>query len=330
MLNNIQFLRFLAAAAVVYYHTGFGIGGIETEFGAVLVFFCISGFIMTMITRDEANDFLLRRVVRVVPLYWIVTLCYWALITLPGGRKSTLASLSTYELPQSLFFIPYRNVAGHMQPVLNVGWTLNYEMYFYVVFGLCLLINRRAAPLLCAAVICLVAFVLSFLPGDLASFYSDQHVLYFVGGIGIYYLAQAIPSSTLLTVAAALAALSYPLALTFLPRSIGMFMPGALVLGVVILERAGLKLSLKSVALLGAASYAIYLSHFLILHSYRIYIVPFGFPAFESALAASALVTLASVLLGVVMRICLEKPLTQWLNDLVARFRRLPAAVSVT
>lgn len=57
MIFNLQALRFLAALAVVYYHTGFGVLGVSTEFGAVSVFFVISGFIMTMITRDSADRF---------------------------------------------------------------------------------------------------------------------------------------------------------------------------------------------------------------------------------------------------------------------------------
>jgi exopolysaccharide production protein ExoZ len=77
MISNIQLLRGLAALAVAFYHAGYVIPGTtHTDFLGVPVFFVISGFIMTHITRASSDDFLLHRLIRIVPLYWLATAFY--------------------------------------------------------------------------------------------------------------------------------------------------------------------------------------------------------------------------------------------------------------
>jgi hypothetical protein len=74
MIINIQLLRGLAALAVAFYHAGYVIPGtVYTDFLGVPVFFVISGFIMTHITRASSDGFLLHRLIRIVPLYWLAT-----------------------------------------------------------------------------------------------------------------------------------------------------------------------------------------------------------------------------------------------------------------
>jgi exopolysaccharide production protein ExoZ len=78
LLFNLQVLRGLAALGVVFYHTDVRLAGDwHTEFFGVSTFFVISGFIMCFITRDNADDFLKMRLIRIVPMYW---LCIFALL----------------------------------------------------------------------------------------------------------------------------------------------------------------------------------------------------------------------------------------------------------
>lgn len=314
MVANIQTLRFLAAAAVVYYHTGFGIFGVETEFGAVPVFFCISGYIMTMITRKRSDGFLVRRIVRIAPMYWLLTLAYWSLITIPlVVRPRELAITQPDLVIKSLLFVPYRNVAGNMQPVLDVGWTLNYEMYFYAVFAACLLISRKWAPVVCGSTILVATIALSRFPNDLAQFYAGHHVLYFVAGIVIFYAAEVIPATKATVWAAAAVAAAYFLQGFWLPYV--QFSPAALVLAALILEKAGLRSDYKPLMLLGAASYAIYLGHFLVLTLYRMIAPKVGFPEFETDLPAAIFVTAVSIFFGVLLHLKFEVPVTAWFNS---------------
>ncbi|QND52342.1 acyltransferase [Phyllobacterium sp. 628] len=145
-LSSIQILRGLAAGAVVIAHTiehplsespnGLVILG---AFG-VQVFFVISGFIIAYVNQDGLFNpltFLVRRVFRIVPLYWLCTiLVFFCALYLPSLFKTTVAD-TAYFL-QSLFFIP-ASVPGDphdWRPIYKLGWSLNYEMFFYIFFAL--------------------------------------------------------------------------------------------------------------------------------------------------------------------------------------------------
>lgn len=111
------------------------------------LFFVISGFIMVYTTRHltgkprDAADFLLRRFARIWPLYALATVA-WLTVDHRGFGwlsnwppfKALLLSLSfqPVDLEKPLYF----------SASLPLGWTLNFEMYFYLVFGLCLLAGR--------------------------------------------------------------------------------------------------------------------------------------------------------------------------------------------
>lgn len=68
-LDSIQLLRAIAATAVVVYHIPLfreGAWGVD-------IFFVISGFIMALVTERSTRHFFAKRVIRVVPLYWLGT-----------------------------------------------------------------------------------------------------------------------------------------------------------------------------------------------------------------------------------------------------------------
>lgn len=157
-LDFIQALRGIAALWVVLYHgsrfiSPYGTGLGDLLFGpagsmGVVLFFILSGFIMVHTTRNlqgglwDALDFLIKRFARIWPVYAVVTLCY-ALVRLGGwGIFDNRVVLG--HIAHSLLFLPVGNGAppGFGVPVLDVGWTLNYEMYFYVLFGVSLLFGR--------------------------------------------------------------------------------------------------------------------------------------------------------------------------------------------
>src|ERR1019366_2869669 len=144
LIHPIQYLRGIAALMVVWHHGVGQLATLETYFpfrfgtSGVDLFFVISGFIMVVTTagRDVTpTEFIARRFVRVVPLYWVLTLALaaTALVAPSLFRSVTLTAVS---LIQSLLFIPHFSPshAGMIWPVLVPGWTLNYEMFFYVVF----------------------------------------------------------------------------------------------------------------------------------------------------------------------------------------------------
>lgn len=162
MINSIQILRGIAAMLVVLIHiihdvnintTTSIIGNFYNieNFGNIGVdlFFVISGFIMVYIHYNDFKKpqssfvFLKKRIIRVVPLYWIfTTFSALLLISLPQlFNKDKIFSLSHYVL--SMLFIPTTNSIGEVVPILGVGWTLNIEMYFYLIFSIALFFSRK-------------------------------------------------------------------------------------------------------------------------------------------------------------------------------------------
>lgn len=171
-LSSIQILRGIAASLVVvlhilasmdtYYHfsiiTNYPILAAFLESG-VDVFFVISGFIMFTVTQNKfgqgyAWTFIKKRAFRVLPLYWTLTLLYVALLLLIPSAFNT-SSFDLLKLTQSLLFIPHLNNSGDVMPVVSVGWTLNFEMYFYVCFAIALLFSKKAGLFLALIIITL-------------------------------------------------------------------------------------------------------------------------------------------------------------------------------
>jgi peptidoglycan/LPS O-acetylase OafA/YrhL len=191
MLFNLHLLRVIAALGVVYFHTTSEAGlRLDWDVGSrgVDVFFVISGFIIAYIGTTKPEQFFRRRLIRVVPFYWAATLVVFAAVTVaPHVFRTTTSSVP--HLVTSLVFIPHE-LKGEMQPTLLLGWSLNFEMFFYVLFALALRISQKWSPLVCVGWI--VAFVVTIhaaaRDNPIMDFYARPIVLEFCFGIGVFYL----------------------------------------------------------------------------------------------------------------------------------------------
>jgi peptidoglycan/LPS O-acetylase OafA/YrhL len=183
------------------------------------VFFVISGFVITYSSRSlfarpgALQLFLTRRLSRIVPLYWALSALFLLQFALSPGTIHGAIGGTGYIL-KSFAFIPAARPDGLLQPPLGLGWTLNYEMFFYAVFTPFLLLPRRfAVP---ATVACLTAFVLTGMvfpfPGVVLPFWANPIILEFCAGMLLALLPGRITLPVavraLLTVAA-LAALHF-------------------------------------------------------------------------------------------------------------------------
>ena len=153
LLTNIQICRGMAAAMVVVGHSlqdwnvvashaGIATASTAVNWGCgVNIFFVISGFIMVHVAGADFGkpgaslQFVFKRFQRIVPSYWLITSVLIAgsliapkLLNEPiGGAWHILASY--------LFIPDVRPGLSIVRPVLALGWTLNYEMLFYLVFA---------------------------------------------------------------------------------------------------------------------------------------------------------------------------------------------------
>jgi exopolysaccharide production protein ExoZ len=197
-LDALQALRALAAGMVVFAHALAVWGhrqGIRPPdrslevLGSlgVKVFFVISGFIITMSVARmpvaggvaATRQFLRRRVIRVVPLYWLATAAAVVKLSVEGAGPSGA------ELARSLAFIPSRS-----DPVLFPGWTLNYEMFFYVGVAVVLLLSVRSryvALFAAFGTLMLLRQVGVLAPGRLDVVYqwADPLLVFFLAGVAL-------------------------------------------------------------------------------------------------------------------------------------------------
>jgi hypothetical protein len=186
MIKNLQVLRAIAALLVVLYH--FEFLGVKVGFFGVDIFFIISGFIIAYVITKNKTAFLQRRFIRVIPMYYLVTFAISLLwFVKPTFFYNTIVNAEA--LIKSLLFIPY--AIGNSGPILLSGWTLNYEMYFYLITGLAvILFNKQQLALLYASGFVLLIYLLqSFLPvhNSYLTFYGSSIVIEFVLGIILFF-----------------------------------------------------------------------------------------------------------------------------------------------
>ena len=150
MLYNIQFLRFVAAMLVVIYHSAAGLPANDSVFQAVFsaggslgfagvdIFFVISGFIMAHTSANHSGftdsfDFVRRRLARIFSGYWPFFVL--ALVIFGYFRPEHFADSN---LLKSFFLWP--QTLNHI--LLELTWTLSYELYFYLLFSLLILFSK--------------------------------------------------------------------------------------------------------------------------------------------------------------------------------------------
>jgi exopolysaccharide production protein ExoZ len=204
-LFSVQYLRALAALAVVAYHASNALLGsqkhlINLEYGTygVDMFFVVSGFIMFHTTYDRnlrPGNFFLKRLLRIFPLYFILsTLMFLIVILKPSFFSKESSDFTAYC--ESIFFVPHWNPRLHdFQPILGPGWTLNYEMFFYALFAGSLILRHRLKSLAVLPIIVSLVFLGCAHPIDnpILLTYTSPLMLEFCFGI-VVACAFVIPS----------------------------------------------------------------------------------------------------------------------------------------
>jgi exopolysaccharide production protein ExoZ len=277
MLVHIQVLRFFAAIAVIAFHAlGVAPDGFKAPDSAISLalsyggrgvdlFFVISGFIIFYATHRAKltpAEFLRRRVERIVPLYFFVIFAVTILaVTLPA-TFGTAGWFTPRHILKSLAFIAFTD--GEM-PVIYVGWSLEYEMYFYLTVALLMALTRDVWRNI--VVIFSALALAGRIPGvDAAlgnyAFFADPMILEFVLGViaGSVFVNGRVSRPMAVAAACAIAAL---LVTDPASRVIVSGVPSAcLVAAAAFVSRKRIDPSWPELALarLGDASYSIYLA----------------------------------------------------------------------
>ena len=326
---SIQVCRGLAAFLVVFTH----IQGIETKYFAVNhlrlfrygdlgvdLFFVISGVVIASVTAGKfghprgACIFLYHRLVRIFPIFWIYTT-----LTLFGYFMTLQTTAGRFNIVASYLLIPTK-----LPMLLLQGWTLSFELYFYLlIFLLLFLVPERIVPWLLAlwgVTVIGLKLHIGLSRSPIIQLLTSPSVCEFLAGwilFRIYRRSRLHPAAGIIVLAASLALLvavilhndpasivDHPWRRPILYGSFAtLFLFGALEL-----ERTRLIRYLPFFASIGDWSYSIYLSHVLVLNLIARLIAPsLLYPA---AMALILVVGIAGVLLiGYLSYTYIERPL---------------------
>lgn len=345
IIYSVQILRGIAAMLVVLHHAFlqisfrdngnvFGVGQMGVD-----IFFVISGIVVYITAiRVDWTEFIKRRIVRIVPLYWFFMTLKIVFISIFNSVNIINYKYIVYVMC-SFFFIPCRREDGGVFPLVTAGWTLNFEMYFYLIsavslaifqvrqfrtaatfaiaFGIilgCFVGSTHPQSELPAAVLLLSPISLEFLAGiwigsvwvsrPIAGTMNDNHrnwaVLVFGAGVFSVFFAPT-PE------------------LPDIYRFIYWGLPAIAIVGASVMTENRINYRrFKLPLFLGDASYAIYLAHTAVL--------PFAdkfFARLDRPVAGLLLFTI-SILFGCMVHIFIEKPLVKWAGYLFKLHSKKP------
>lgn len=292
-ISTVQALRGLAALGVALLHlSGLQmLEGFRTSTGlfaygwiGVDLFFVISGFIMVWVTQrikstpTTAIRFIISRVVRIYPLWWVsvslVGLFFFIIHGVPASIDVMPKNQAWAYYAKSLFLWPQE-----LAPLLDVGWTLIHEMFFYIIFALIIALGMRGRLLWGLAIWgALTFFGIILNLGELNPFFkiifSPLSFLFIAGAV----IGKVRTSEGLNKFAWPVLGLSLAIILSLIlfdvldkrERVIQLIVPLSLLLwSVVTLENAGKINTPKPLIWLGDISYALYLTHPLVVLAWR-------------------------------------------------------------
>ena len=336
-LLSIQILRAVAALGVLVHHTAHEVAaktGVTVPFGEFVVgaggvdlFFVISGFVMVYASErlfaqpGASRVFFLRRLARIVPLYWAATAILVGYVYV-AHRIFPPPFITTEGVIASFLFVPWPLPNGIMAPVHALGWTLNYEMFFYAVFAVAIMLPRRGAVFAVTALFALLVGLGLFvrLPQPFAFWFSPI-ILEFCFGMLIalaWREGRRLPRwASLLLIVAALAA--YAASAVWGPfvawRALEWGVPGAMLVAALALARETPASGpvARVFVFLGDASYSLYLVHAIVIPAVR-RLMPAFDPVLMPWLYALALIG-ASIAAACVSYLWFERPITRSCSD---------------
>ncbi|MCK1396147.1 acyltransferase [Bradyrhizobium sp. 1] len=335
VLTNIQVLRGIAAMLVIWVHAQVMMTSTlippslrQAGYGGVDLFFVISGFIIVHSTSSSTDwaTFAKRRFLRVAPLYYVFTLIA-VVICYVRPSVFNLTGIDAAMIVKSLAFVPFEIAKNNIYPVYPLGWTLNYEIFFYALFTPMLLLNnvRLRVAMLCAVLLALVLagtrihdpaqqgmiayfctrpLILDFAFGMIIAIWPyfptrtvvPSYALLIAGFAGLVWFGRILPTETVTI---------FPWSGTTLRYGV----PSALIVaGMVGLQSCGRTASNPLLKQLGDASYSLYLSHFLV-------VLPLEFAASVylhddlATLAAGMIAMITALAFGVLVYRSVERPL---------------------
>lgn len=346
-LASIQVLRGISALLVTWHHaleaSLFAPYSIEPPnwlitLGAcgVDLFFVISGFIMVYVSLDtdkntaSPQNFMKKRFLRIYPFYWIC--CLFTLLAMALGAYS-----SAHFTPETLLYSAF--LIHHHNSLINVSWTLSYEMYFYIIFAASLLFARSIQSLMFVIAVIVAILITTntvFLNVEYLEFFRNSIVLEFVWGLllgalfkrnklkinGFTALLLIICSAGLLIISSVLFSGETTEAINADYRFWAWGIPSALILMAIINWEPKKNFRNKILIELGNSSYAQYLTHIFVLATYVKLLKIFPEIMTVSQWIIVPFVILICVWVGWLAHVYCEKPILSFTRKMMDNSRK--------
>lgn len=323
-IYSLEILRFVAAFLVLLNHYK----GYDNGFIGVDIFFIISGFVIMYATEKNTHFFFIRRLIRIIPLYWALTaLFFFGLILFPNQFGKSTANIIFFL--KSIFFIPFENNNigpgyGH-SPYIFLGWTLNFEIFFYFIFQISMLISHKFRGLIAIFLLLLINIFFSFAHFNnfILLTYSHPILLEFCFGITLFNIWKLIEVDRKINfLNIILPLLICILILFYLQSGLGdfRFRTSYTALSIVFFFTLILRNlpKMNFFLLLGSISYPIYLIHpyvrELALRLNNIFVYNFSYDVIFIFLI------IIDVILAYLIFVLYEKPLIKYFNNLLKSF----------
>ena len=348
VIESIQFLRAVAALMVLFFHAAYAVhtyGGYEYAYSnagaaGVDIFFVVSGFVITYITSRgpfSPLDFMVRRLIRIAPVYWFYTTVTLVIILAMPSLAANLKNTPSHTFMSYMFILSENNdnIVGTLH---GMGWTICYEMYFYVLFAVMMATLGRFAIHGVACVIIVGAVVEHIIVAPPFALVAISALpLEFLAGC---LLAKLYIRGVFLTAVPAVAAVALGCVLIYWagaselvaserdPWRVMYFgLPSVcLVAGFLSLDARGLIWFPRFTIAIGDASYSLYLSHQFVLYAVGKGWALLGLQNHLPAASLFGVAMIAPILAAILAYRWLERPLTRWLNASWQRRTSIAAA----
>jgi len=298
------------------------------------IFFVLSGFLMIFIAKPyvarvkPVGDFIAHRLIRIWPLYFLVTFFQCALYLRVAIKSGVIPyDLRPFRL-MSFLFVPSFNESHLLQPIIGPGWTLNYEMLFYACFAVALFIGRKNVLAALAGLLVTLFVAGTLLPSTsvLGGFLSNSILFEFLFGA---IIAEFFLNGGLAGIRA-----SWWIGAGLLSLAVLSYWPGdgnyrvftrGIPAAILFLGMLGLSENVawpKLFIVFGNASYSIYLTHSFVVYQVSDRILRFcaghAMASFAAALT-SLLAIVIAVIFGIVVYYMVEKPLLGYCKGLYSK-----------
>ncbi|WP_027056149.1 acyltransferase family protein [Mesorhizobium erdmanii] len=340
-LYGLQSLRAIAALGVILRHTldmsdGSEVGRFSPAWmsasggAGVDLFFVISGFIMVYVSfppgqpSESPKRFLIKRATRIFPLYWICSAVI-AGICAAGFLKNKNVDLFT--VLNSIFILPG-------DKLVYVAWTLSYELYFYIVFAVCLNLKRIIPAAISTIFIMLSGMLVGreIQESTFSNFISSPLVMEFCFGIVLalsfsfarqWRVPIIIGVIGFIVIIVAPIFVDHPDNLSEVFRVVVWGLPATMIVAAFLQIRRPQSKAGRAVVLLGDASYALYLSHIFVMIAYG-WVIKSTFVGGMSQVIFAPAVVFVCIIVGVLTHIFVERPTLDFVRKVTRRQRGQP------